>query len=124
MIKTMSNAEIYNLAQVLNTAFNMEEKYFPARVNFFIIKNKNIIMHLAEMIEESRIEIIKHYGIVSENGVIQVPEDKIKLANNEFADLLKVSQEVEISTISLSMLDDLEFTQKQMQALLFMIEEN
>lgn len=124
MIKIMSNAEIYNLAKILNTAFNMEERYLPARINFFIIKNKNTIMRLAEIIEESRIEIIKHYGIVDEAGMIQVPKDKIETVNNELTELLKVSQEIEISTITLSMLDDLEFTPAQMQALLFMIEEN
>lgn len=124
MIKIMSNAEIYNLAKILNTAFNMEERYLPARINFFIIKNKNTIMRLAEIIEESRIEIIKHYGIVDEAGMIQVPKDKMGVVNNELTELLKVSQEIEISTITLSMLDDLEFTPIQMQALLFMIEEN
>jgi hypothetical protein len=110
MIKIMSNAEIYNLAKILNTAFNMEERYLPARINFFIIKNKNTIMRLAEIIEESRIEIVKHYGIIDEAGMIQVPKDKIGTVNNELTELLKVSQEIEISTITLSMLDDLEFT--------------
>lgn len=110
MIKIMSNAEIYNLAKILNTAFNMEERYLPARINFFIIKNKNTIMRLAEIIEESRIEIIKHYGIVDEAGMIQVPKDKMGAVNNELTELLKVPQEIEISTITLSMLDNLEFT--------------
>lgn len=124
MIKTMTNAEIYGLSKALNSAFNMEEKYLPARVNFFISKNKNIISQLAEVIEESRADIIKHYGVSNEDGTVQVPGDKIELANGELVDLLNISQEVEISMVSLSVLDGLEFTPKQMQALLFMIEED
>lgn len=120
----MTNAEIYGLSKALNSAFNMEEKYLPARVNFFISKNKNIISQLAEVIEESRADIIKHYGVSNEDGTVQVPGDKIELANGELVDLLNISQEVEISMVSLSVLDGLEFTPKQMQALLFMIEED
>lgn len=125
MIKNMTNAEIYGLSKALNTAFNMEEKYLPARINFFITKNKNILAQLSESIEESRLDIIKHYGMINEkdNSVI-VPDDKVIIANNELEDLLNIQQEVDIAILSLSSLDDLEFTPKQMQALLFMIEED
>jgi hypothetical protein len=32
----MTNAEIYGLSNALNVAFNEEERYFPAKLNFFI----------------------------------------------------------------------------------------
>ena len=32
----MTNAEIYGISEALNSAFNTEERYLPARVNFFI----------------------------------------------------------------------------------------
>jgi hypothetical protein len=124
MTKNMTNAEIYGLSRALNSAFNMDEKYLPARVNFFISKNKNTISKLSELIDESRANIIKYYGIDNGDGTVQVPGDKIEAANKELIELLNLSHEVDISMIHLSDLDGLEFTSAQMQALLFMIEED
>lgn len=124
MKKEMTNAEIYGLAKALSSAFNMDERYLPARVNFFISKNKNTISQLADIIEDSRLDIIKHYGTITSDGNVIVPEEQIQKANAELVDLLNLSHEIEISMLPLSALNDLEFTPAQMQALLFMIEED
>lgn len=124
MKKEMTNAEIYGLAKALSSAFNMDERYLPARVNFFISKNKNTISQLADIIEDSRLDIIKHYGTITPDGNVIVPEEQIQKANAELVDLLNLSHEIEISMLPLSTLNDLEFTPAQMQALLFMIEED
>ena len=120
----MTNAEIYGLSQALSSAFNMEEKYFPARVNYFIQKNKNNLALMTESIESVRGDIIRQYGTMDENEKIIFTEANLTAANKELEELLNVSQEVTISTIKLSDLDSLDFTPKQMQALLFMIEED
>lgn len=125
MTKIMTNAEIYGLAEALNSAFNMEERYLPARINYFISKNKNILSQLAEDIEKVRKDIIMQYGTISEDGEkADFTPESMKAANQELADLLNVKQDVTISTIKLSELDKLDFSPKQMQALLFMIEED
>ena len=120
----MTNAEIYGLSQALSSAFNMEEKYFPARVNYFIQKNKNNLALMTESIESVRGDIIRQYGTMDENEKIVFTDEKLKTANKELEELLNVSQDVVISTIKLSDLENLDFTPKQMQALLFMIEED
>lgn len=120
----MTNAEIYGLSQALSSAFNMEEKYFPARVNYFIQKNKNNLALMTESIESVRGDIIRQYGTMDENEKIVFTDENLKTANKELEELLNVSQDVVISTIKLSDLENLDFTPKQMQALLFMIEED
>lgn len=125
MIKKMTNAEIYGLSKALSAAFNNEEKYLPARVNFYIQKNKNLLSQLNESIEITREHIITHYGTLNEEGTsYNIPPENINEVNKELQDLLNVEQEVQVSMIYLSDLDGLDFTSKQMQALLFMIEEN
>lgn len=119
----MTNAEIYGISEALNSAFNTEERYLPARVNFFIQKNRSVLARQVEIIEETRNSIIIHYGQSQSDGSYFVGEAKIAEANKELADLLNVNQEVNISMIKLSDLDGLDFTPSQMQALLFMIEE-
>lgn len=125
MTKTMTNAEIYGLSKALNSAFNNEEKYLPAKVNFYIQKNKNVVAQLSDIIEQSRLDVIKHYGVWQEtDSSYLVPSEKVEEANRELTTLLNITQEVNIAMIHLSDLDGLEFTSAQMQALLFMIEED
>lgn len=124
MNRTMTNAEIYGLSKALNSAFNTEEKYLPARINFFIQKNRSTLAQLVDVIEDTRAAIISHYGTPDGTGYYTIQEANIEIANRELADLLNVNQEVNISTIKLSDLDGMEFTPSQMQALLFMIEED
>lgn len=125
MIKKMTNAEIYGLSKALNLAFNNEGKYLPARVNFYIQKNKNLLSQLNESIETTREHIITHYGTPNEEGTsYNIAPENINEVNKELQDLLNVEQEVSVSMIRLSDLDGLDFTPKQMQALLFMIEED
>lgn len=124
MIKQMTNAQLYALSNNLNSAFANETRYLPAKISYFIYKNKSKISEQAEFIEQARMGIIKHYGTVSEDGTRYDIEDKcIDEANKELAELLAVSQEIDISMINLSDILNLDFTLEQMQALAFMIEE-
>lgn len=124
MIKTMTNAEIYDLTSIFQTAFDIKDsKYYPARINFFIQKNRSTLEKLSADIEKVRMSIIQNYGVI-EGDKYKFTQENIPLANKELSDLLKIKQEVNISTIKLSDLDNLEFTQEQMSALMFMIEED
>lgn len=124
MIKTMTNAEIYGLFNALNEAFNNEDRYLPAKINFTIQYNRSILSQISEAIEKTRFDIIQKYGIENDDGTFDFSKENLKNANKELADLLNIQNEVSISTIKLSNLTTLEFTPKQMQALLFMIEED
>lgn len=125
MEKEMTNMEIFGLSKALNEAFNNEEKYLPAKLNYYITKNKNVLAQITEGIEEVRLNIIKQFGVLEEGkDYYSFSPENTKIANQELANLLNITQQVNILMVRLSDLEALEFTPKQMQALLFMIEED
>ena len=120
----LTNQQIYSYAKAINDAFQDNTQYLPVKVNFFILKNKNTLLALAQDIENSRIEIIRNYGEINEDGSqFIVPEDKIDIANNELSDLFNIEQDVDIRIISIDAFpEDISLTTSQMEALMFMIE--
>ena len=123
MLKILTNDEIYFINKQLNKTFEDSQQYLPAKVNFYIQKNKKKIAELAQEIEIARAEIIKNFGEQKEDQKYYIPQDKIQEAQQELLDLLNIQQEIEVFTISLDDIENLHFTLPQMEALMFMIEE-
>lgn len=123
MIKVLTNEEIYLINQKLNKSFEQSNQYLPARINFYIQKNKKIIADLASVIEEARNAIILEFGSPDEDGRVTISQDKVPEANKEIYDLFSIKQEVNIDLISLESIENYSFTMDQMEALMFMIEE-
>ena len=123
MLKKITNEEIYFINQQLNKIFEESHQYLPAKVNFYIQKNKKQIMDLAMEIEQARINIIQNFGEHAEENKYFIPDENIILAQKELNDLLNIVQEIEVYTISLDDIENLQFTLPQMEALMFMIEE-
>ena len=123
MLKILTNDEIYFINKQLNKTFEDSQQYLPAKVNFYIQKNKKRIAELAQEIEIARAEIIKNFGEQKEDQKYYIPQDKIQEAQQELFDLLNIQQEIEVFTISLDDIENLHFTFPQMEALMFMIEE-
>lgn len=123
MLKFLTNNDIYFINEQLNKIFEQSQQYLPAKVNFYIQKNKKKIAELAQEIEIARAEIIKNFGEQKEDQKYYIPQDKIQEAQQELSDLLNIQQEIEVFTISLDDIENLHFTLPQMEALMFMIEE-
>ena len=123
MLKILTNDEIYFINKQLNKTFEDSQQYLPAKVNFYIQKNKKKIAELAQEIEIARAEIIKNFGEQKEDQKYYIPQDKIQEAQQELFDLLNIQQEIEVFTISLDDIENLHFTLPQMEALMSMIEE-
>ena len=123
MLKILTNDEIYFINKQLNKTFEDSQQYLPAKVNFYIQKNKKRIAELAQEIEIARAEIIKNFGEQKEDQKYYIPQDKIQEAQQELFNLLNIQQEIEVFTISLDDIENLHFTLPQMEALMFMIEE-
>lgn len=124
MKKRFSNRDIYNYAQLLSQEFlnNDIEVILPIKVNFSLQKNIRLFINAAEEIEQSRQAIGRKYGTSIDSGY-QIPEDKVAIAQKEMNDLLEIEQNLEILTISLDALDNVTLTTRQMQAMLFMIDD-
>ena len=123
MLKILTNDEIYFINKQLNKTFEDSQQYLPAKVNFYIQKNKKRIAELAQEIEIARAEIIKNFGEQKEDQKYYIPQDKIQEANKELIDLFSIKQEVNIELINLEDIENYSFTMDQMEALMFMIEE-
>ena len=123
MLKILTNNDIYFINEQFNKIFEDSQQYLPAKVNFYIQKNKKKIAELAQEIEIARAEIIKNFGEQKEDQKYYIPQDKIQEAQQELFDLLNIQQEIEVFTISLDDIENLHFTLPQMEALMFMIEE-
>ena len=121
---TLTNNEIYNYATSLQENFSSNETKFPIKVNFYLQKNLNTLIELAQEIEKQRIEIIQEYGVENkETQKIEVPAEKTQEATEKMNELFNLTQEVQIYKVNLDAFGDISLTPGQMQALLFMIDE-
>ena len=119
-----NNNQIYQITNNLLSNLDNLNLYIPAKANFFIQKNIQLLSAAAQEIEKSRLEIAKHYGVLDEEGQqYKIPEDKLEEASKELEDLFSIEQELDIKTFSIEALGNAEFTPAQMQAMMFMIED-
>lgn len=128
--KILKNGEIFEMATNLIEAFQKDtesgEKTYPIKVLFYLRKNMKTLTELAQDIEKARVEIIQRYGTPSDENPEQYQfetQEKIDAANKEFEELFGLEQEVTIYTIPLEAFNDMELTEKQMDAVMEMIEE-
>jgi hypothetical protein len=120
----LKNSEIYAYAAALTEAFSDKDQKLPIKINFYLQKNRNKLIEIAQEIEQSRLEIAKTYGTLNEETMqYAIAPDKVEEAQKELADLFNLEQEVQIYTINIdNFSDDLTITTAQMEALMFMIE--
>lgn len=121
----LTNIQIYNYSMALLSEFDTNCNIkLPVKINFFLQKNIQVIKELAQEIEQARVKIASAYGVLSEDGEsYSIPADKTAEVQKELNDLLLLEQEVEIRTFKLDDFSDIDLTFKQMNALMFMIEE-
>lgn len=124
-IKTqfMTHNEIYQIALNFLNNFETNETRMPAAIAFAIQKNKTNFIATGQEIEQSRVEIIQHYGTLQEDGQYTVKAEYIDQANKELYDLLNMEAEMKVYMINIDDLNDITFTSAQMETLMFMIEE-
>ena len=122
----LTNYEIYTYANNLVLAFNDGRQKLPIKINFYLQKNKKILLELAKEIEKSRMEIAQSYGELNEaTAQYVVPDDQTAAANKELEDLFSLTQEVNIEVVDIDCIDeDLVLSTAQMEALMFMIDDN
>lgn len=121
----LTNKEIYVISNNLLENFSNQVYYLPIKINFYLQKNLKIFLDANETIEKLRSDIIVHYGEIKDEGNSYfIPEHNIIAANKEFDELLSLKQKIEYTILPLSSFGELELSNKQMQAILFMIEDD
>ena len=123
---TFKNFEIYNIAEGLLRAFAEADstQKLPIKLSYTIKKNTNKFQAVAEQIEKSRIELIQKYGEETEDGGYRVLPENEEAANKEFTELMNLEENIDIHTVDINTLaDDLELTNAQMDAIMFMLKD-
>ena len=120
----MKNSEIYTHTKNLMEAFNDANQKLPVKINFYLQKNRNTLLELAQDIEKARLEIAQSYGELTEDGEqYSIPPEKMGSVTKELEDLFNLEKEVNIYKINIdSLSDDLVMTTAQMEAIMFMID--
>lgn len=120
----MTNNEIYFHANQLLEVFQDNSQKLPIKINFYLQKNKSILVSLAQEIEKTRMEIAQSYGeLDNETNSFIIPPEKMVEASKELNDLFNLEQDVNIYMINIdSLSDDYDMTTAQMEAIMFMIE--
>ena len=121
---TLTNNKIYMYTRQLMDAFQDGEQKLPIKINFYLQKNKNTLLGLAQDIEKARLEIAQTYGELDETGEqYQIPNEKLAEASKELEDLFNLTQDVNIHKISIDTInEELMLSAAQMEALMFMID--
>jgi len=121
----LTNKQIYDYILNLNQAFNNNQQKLPIKLNFYLQKNKNLLLDLSNEIEKMRMEIIQTYGKpdLENNNTYIIPKENIETAQKELDELLKIEQEVNIYKMKFEEIpNDIDLTIEQMEAILFMID--
>jgi hypothetical protein len=121
----LTNLQIYNYANALLEEFGAGcDITLPVKINFFLQKNIQTLTALGKEVENARLAIVQQYGELNEEGTAYIiPADKIEAASNELNDLLNLEQDVLIRTFKIESFDNVDLTYKQMNALMFMIDD-
>ena len=77
---TLTNAEIYQLTDILKKNMVGDNTYIPVIFNFYIQKNIKKLYTLREEIENCRSQILSHYGVWNmDKTQLTVPVDKVAI---------------------------------------------
>ncbi len=121
---TLKNSEIYNYANALAQEFGQQEVKLPLKVNFYLQKNLKELVALAQDIEQQRVSIASEYGTLNEETQqYEIPPENIDSATRKLNELFNLTQDVKIYKVKLDAFGDTDISNAQMQALLFMIDE-
>ena len=121
---TLKNSEIYNYANALAQEFGQQEVKLPLKVNFYLQKNLKELITLAQDIEQQRVAIAQEYGTLNEETQqYEIPPENIASASRKLNELFDLTQEVKIYKVKLDAFGDADLSAAQMQALLFMIDD-
>ena len=82
------------------------------------------LITLAQEIEKQRIAIAEEFGTLNEETMnYDIASDKIAEASNKLEELFNLTQDVKVYKVKLDAFGDADLTTGQLQALMFMIDE-
>lgn len=125
----LKNGFIFNVLAPLYEVVDNEELKFTAQVNYAIQKNIRNLTTVYQELENEKNRLCELYSTGIETtedgkGYFKFDdEEKLKQAEKELNDLMLAEQDVNIIKFKISALGDIPLTIKQMDAIMFMIDE-
>ena len=105
------------LGKMLNTAL-------PAKQSYHIKKTLESIKKQAVFLEEQRSELVKKYG-VEKDGNYSISDGDIEARKKffeEYKELLKLEEEIDVRQLTLDELDRVELTANELESIEFMLK--
>lgn len=124
MKKTLTNGEIVKIIQA-----NEQIKYktLPIKASYAISKNLNILNREIKAYEQERLKLIDKYGskdeegkLIIENGSFKI--DNVQEFNEKFKELAEISNELEIHSLNIDILENEKFSPIELEAIDYMLE--
>jgi len=114
MIK-LSNEKLVNRVQVIN---NLSQQALPITISYAIAKNIAKVEEELKIYNVEKQKLIEKYSIkgedgkpeVSDTGTINIQEEFIEVCNKDFAELFAIENEINIHEISISKLENSNFS--------------
>ena len=95
----------------------------PAKANFYLQKNIKILLDAAKEIDSYRLSIAQTYGTLDETSSQYIIKPELnQKAMEELNDLFTLTQDLNITMISIEAFKDVLITEKQMKAIMFMLQ--
>lgn len=106
------------------TIIQDNETRYPAKVNYSIQKNYRTLMEIYKEIMQERERICQEYSTSFNDGIYEFADARLReSAQRELDDLLSLEQDVNIIKFNIDSFGNLALTAKQMDVLMFFIEE-
>lgn len=121
MLQKFTNRELANTIIRLND-FKRESSKKPVKLMYTINRNLDHLRNAIKPFEASRQEIVSKYYETNKNGKLAAIDGKKEIAESEMSELLDIETEVEISKIPLDMIESIEVSGDEFDAIDFMIE--
>lgn len=121
MLQKFTNRDLANTIIGLNN-FKRGSSKKPVKLMYAINRNLDHLRTAVKPFETSRQEIISKYFEADETGKPVLIDGKKEIAESEMSELLEIEIEVEVHKIPLDMIDGIEVSGEEFDAIDFMIE--
>lgn len=121
----MKNSDILNnYTKLQNILPSM--RALPARVSYALVRNTNTLRSIVEDIEKVRYDIVTRYGTQDEEDATKfmIAPENIEIAQKELTSLETTETHVDLVSLDIKDFDGIELTPAEMDALMFMLEED
>ncbi len=116
----MKNKEIIKLYEGLN---QIKDIKFKPKTSFILAKNKIALEPLYMAAMKCQQDVIEQFGVIQDDGAIQVPRDKIKDVNKSLTELMEVENEIKLDKLKIEEFGEETLDMDILEKLINIIEE-